>query len=234
VAGWRLGGVLALGTALCGLVAGGLVGSDVPVAGPVPVPLPVESRTTVTVYGAAGTFGSLGDTLPSGQRLTRTAVPGWGLPAARLVSATAVAADGTVFAAVAGGSMVSVYQPGTHRYTSIPVPGVGDLQPVAGGTAVAFAAWPVIGVLSRVDGRWRAAPTGEWSAARPSAVGGPAGPDATTMAYLPASHDIVVAHSVASPAGYDSGLTVLRVAGPDAPAGTRSPSAASTGFRTPA
>jgi hypothetical protein len=121
---------------------------------------------TVTIHGRAGSFGSLAQTLPSGQPLGQRAVPDWRFPGVQ-AGATAVAADGTVFVAgrdhhggggppTGGSLLIGAYQPGAGAYTPIRVPttagaevvvgadgdplapSVADLTPVAGGEAVAF------------------------------------------------------------------------------------------------
>ena len=154
----------ALGVAVAVLLS---AGSAEP--GPAPVPEVSIVRATVTIYGAGGSFGSLGDTLPSGQPLARQAIPDWGFPAGRRAGATAVAGDGTVLIAgwdhdtedgspTAAGMMIAAYEPDTNAYTTIPVrtsagldrvvdgagrpvaPAVADLTPIAGGTAIAFTA----------------------------------------------------------------------------------------------
>jgi hypothetical protein len=64
------------------------------VASPVP-PAP----GTVTFYGRPGGFGSLGDTSPSGQAVSRVALPDWGFATGRRPDLAVVAADGSVLMA---------------------------------------------------------------------------------------------------------------------------------------
>jgi hypothetical protein len=121
---------------------------------------------TVTIHGRAGSFGSPGQTLPSGQPLAQHPVPDWRFPGVQ-AGATAVAADGTVFVAgrdhhggggppTSGSLLIGAYQPGAGGYTPIRIPtaagaevivdaggdplapSIADLAPVAGGEAVAF------------------------------------------------------------------------------------------------
>jgi hypothetical protein len=184
--------------------------------------------TTVTAYGRDGAFGALGDRLPSGQRLARVAVPGFGLPPGWQAHAATVAADGTVLVAgrpagpasgvTAAGPVVGVFDPATNEHSTITLAGaqagsaVADLEPVDGGVAVLYGGPdPLVGLLTRVNGRWRAN-------ASPAALGGacPADgcPAAADLAALPGSRDLLVAW----PANErDNGsLVALRLSGPDA------------------
>jgi hypothetical protein len=144
------------------------------------------SATTVTVYGRDGSFGATPDALPSGQTLTRRAVPGWSFPPGQRAYRTALAGDGTVFMAGLGYNVgrlpatsdeltVAAYRPDTNAYTTVHVPtsvgrdrtddGAGhpvgasvyDLEPVADGRAVAFTAHPAhAGQSPANDGTWPA------------------------------------------------------------------------------
>jgi hypothetical protein len=171
-----VGGTLGLAAAV--LLGVGPAGP--PAAAPAPATEPVTR--TVTVYGAAGSFGSLGTGLPSGQQLGQRAVPGWGLPPGSQAGPAAVAADGTVFLAsqhqpaqngepADGPPVIAAYQPTTGEFSTIPVPGgagpvagaggqagtspapeIAHLAPLAGGRAVAFTAAP--GPDAAATGDW--------------------------------------------------------------------------------
>ena len=268
----RLGGT-------AGLAAAVLLGigpaAPVPPAGPELAAEPPAGRT-VTVHGGAGSFGSLGPRLPSGQPLGQRAVSGWGLPAGSLAGPAAVAADGTVFVAGQGPQpgapapalAIGAYQPATGAYHPIMLPAgtgqgaaagpprpaappVAGLTPVAGGQAVAFttgpaypeqpagagAGWPVLGILTKLDGRWQVAGGPDWAnqwtggqlrASRPPASerACPAEPGAPGHSHcrglgelisLPGSGHLIVAQA-GSPGWYNGQLLALRLAGPD-PAG---------------
>jgi hypothetical protein len=60
---------------------------------------PDDDDTDVTVYGAAGTFGTLVDVTPTGQTLEVVPVPGWVMDGGLMPFFTAVTSDGTVFVA---------------------------------------------------------------------------------------------------------------------------------------
>jgi hypothetical protein len=159
--------------------------------------------------------------------------------------------------------VVATYQPATNIYRNVRIhtsagrdrvldragrpaaPSIADLEPVAGGAAVAFTvwpteadvdtardgSWPVFGVLTTVDGRWQVAAINQWTAEQLRASG-PAGPQAcperpdpavrgecrgfTEMATMARSHDIIVAQYAALPQNRNGGLTALRLTGPDA------------------
>lgn len=184
------------------------------------------SGATVTLYGRAGSFGSVGGTTPSGQGVSLTAVPGWNFAPGVQAYRTTLAADGTVFIAGLGHTVdfatstadrvvVSAYDPRANRFTNIPIgpvgrgaPSVSDLEGVSRGTAIAFTTrsrrnrklvWPAFGVVAQTDGRWRVA----------QVRGGEAlGTELGEMTTLPRSRDLVVT-------GQD-GVLVLRLSGPDA------------------
>jgi hypothetical protein len=270
------------------------VGPGEPVAPPrTAADPPVEPVATVAVHGRPGSFGSLGETLPSGQSLALRPVPGWGFPAGVQAGATAVAGDGTVFVAGAdqlGGtgtatsraSVIGAYGSGTFTTIRLATtagreeladgdgrplaPPVADLAPIAGGAAVAFTvghsyqghdpaahgAWPVLGILSKVDGAWRV--VDQWSGGRLRASAPPeseragepgAGARALNeracpelaratghsdcrgfgeLVSLPSSGDLVVAQA--------DGLVAIRVARPDA--GGRFTAAITGHYRYPA
>jgi hypothetical protein len=267
----RLSGAVALvATSLAGLTAAAAPPRRPADPGPEPA--------TITIYGRPGSFGALGDAVPSGQRLVKRSVPGWGFPAGRQGARTALAADGTVLIAgrdhgmsllppaaapTAAELVVATYQPATNRYSDVRIatstgrdrvldragrpaaPSIADLEPIAGGTAVAFTvwpadadldtardgSWPMFGVLTTVDGRWQAAPTNQWTAEQLRGSG-PAGPQAcperpeppvrgecrgfTEMAAMARSRDIIVAQYAGLPSNQNGGLTALRITGPDA------------------
>jgi hypothetical protein len=207
---------------------------SVPVA-PDP-PASTADRATVTVHGRAGTFGGVVGTTPSGQGLATVAVPGWGVPAGRQFATAAVAGDGTVLMAgvdhvldldssAAADLMVGAYDPAANRYVNVPIepvgrgrragpaPSVTDLEPVAGGRAVAFTTrpglggWPAFGVLTEAGG-WRvdSGPgwTNQWTAAEvPGGLG--------EMATFPASRDLIVAHHDGGPGASAGSLVALRL-----------------------
>src|SRR5688572_15300707 len=90
---------------LCGVLAttaAVLAGLTAATPRPVRTPDATPSATTVTVYGRDGSFGATPDVLPSGQSLTRRAVPGWSFPPGLRAYRTAVSGDGTVFMAGLG------------------------------------------------------------------------------------------------------------------------------------
>jgi hypothetical protein len=265
---WRVVGVVATVATLSGLAASG--------APSVGAPQPAGAAATVTIHGRDGSFGALGDAVPSGQSLVRRAVPGWGFPAGRQAYRTALTNDGTVLIAgrdhgvsflpptrsTGAELVIGAYQPDTNGYHNVRVqttagrdrvvdrggrpagPSVVDLEPIAGGAAVAYTAWPtdanvdtategrwpVFGVLSKVDGQWRAA--GQWTGdelrAASTAVGARACPEQprppgrgecrglSEMAAVPRSHDLIVAQRAGLPGTHNGGLAALRVTGPDA------------------
>jgi hypothetical protein len=221
------------------------VAPDLPRSGG-PVPAPVPAGATVTLYGRAGTFGSVGSTTPSGQQVVLNAVPGWGFPPGVQAYRTTLAADGTVFVAGLGHHVdftkptadelvVAAYDPRVNRFSTIQLttaegaatgraaPSIADLEPVAGGAAVAFTArpgrdgpqdqggWPAFGILTKVDGQWQVARgpggwTNQWTVGVLRA--GTADAGLGEMAALPRSRDLIVTQ--------DTGLLALRLAGPDA------------------
>ena len=145
--------------------------------------LPALAETEpVTLYGKAGTFGSVAGRTSSGQPVSTRGSPGFGLPAGRAGYFSAVAADGTIFTGgidhnlnfiymTADDMMVAAYNPNDNAYrtigirtttgaTSIPDEhgaSIADVATLDGGNAVAFT-----GPVS-----WRgqdAATYGEWPA----------------------------------------------------------------------
>lgn len=107
-------------------------------------------------------------------------------------------------------------------------PSVADLEPVAGGTAVVFTArpaapdptgrdggrWPILGVLSTVDGRWTVAGgegwTNQWTTVELPAACGDTGSTRCGLdqiAGLPRSRDLIVTAT--------GGLLAVRLTGPD-------------------
>jgi carbohydrate binding protein with CBM6 domain len=240
------------------------VGPGEPAAPPRPATddAPVQTVGTVTVHGRPGSFGSLGETLPSGQSLVQRAVAGWGFPAGIAPGVTAVAGDGTVFVAgrdqhagtgpaTSPAVTIGVYEHGAFRAIRLSTtagrqevvsadgrplaPSVADLEPVAGGHTVAFTlgasyeghdlaaagAWPVLGVLTKVDGEWAVA--GQWSGeqlrgsapphseqACPELAGATGHSDCRglgELVSLPRSGHLIVAQAGA--------LMAVRLAGPD-------------------
>jgi hypothetical protein len=61
--------------------------------------LAVPARSQVTIYGEAGTFGTLGTTLPSGESLSKASPTNFNVTPGRGTFFMATASDGTVFAA---------------------------------------------------------------------------------------------------------------------------------------
>src|SRR5688572_28185873 len=125
--------------------------------------------TTVTAYGRDGAFGALADRLPSGQRLARVAVSGFGLPPGWQADTATVAADGSVVVAgrpaepangaAALGPFVGVFDPATNGHTTLALPGatgqarVADVEPVGRGVAVLYGGPDLLlTMLNRVDG----------------------------------------------------------------------------------
>jgi hypothetical protein len=186
---------------------------------------------TITITGKPGSFGPSRATVPSGQRLGRAEVPQWDFPAGRKPHRTIVAPDGTVFMAATayndiidrpapGDAAIGTYDPaaGTSGVIRLPGPAgataapvITDLVAVPGAVqAVAFTAWtaglgawPAFGVLTKVDGHWRAYPENLWPADKLGLH------HPLRIARLPGSGHLVVAQ--------DKGLlTPLRLGGPDA------------------
>jgi hypothetical protein len=215
----------------CGLVvAVGLTAAPDGVEQPARTPWAPE-YTTVTVHGRAGSFGAMaGETVtPSGQELARVEVPGWQFPPGVQAYRTALAADGTLLIAgfshtadlsapTADRTVVGAYQPATGAFRTIGIgpvgpgaPAVTDLLPVDGGVAfttqraddAAPGAWPGFGVLSKVAGRWRVAPT----------AGTVDHDDLHDLARLPHSGDILVARYGRD--GSNGSILALQVTGPD-------------------
>ncbi|MCW6006293.1 hypothetical protein K1W54_17180 [Micromonospora sp. CPCC 205371] len=186
---------------------------------------------TITVHGRAGSFGAMaGETVtPSGQEVARVEVPGWQFPPGVQAYRTALAADGTLLIAgfshtadlsapTADRTVVGAYQPATGAFRTIGIgpvgagaPPVTGLLPVEGGVAfttrraddAAPGAWPGFGVLSKVAGRWRVAPT----------AGRVDHDDLYALARLPHSGDILVARYGRD--GSNGGILALRLTGPD-------------------
>jgi hypothetical protein len=199
-----------------------------PESAPPPAKAPVFA--TVTLHGSEGTFGSFGPTTPSGQPVGHAAVPGWdfapGVQAARSV----LAADGSVLVAGAAHNVdysaptadrvtVAAYRPDANAFTTVQIgpvgpgaPSVADLAPVDAGVAfvtrpargAASGQWPAFGLLTTVEGQWRAAPVS----------GAPSGADFNGLATLPRSRHVLVAR-VGSKGEANGGLLALRLAGPD-------------------
>jgi hypothetical protein len=165
--------------------------------------------------------------------------------------------------AAPAGPTVTAYRPATGRVATIslpapaepppagyPAPAVTHLAPIAGGQAVAFTTgpaypgdpapshgWPVLGILTEVDGGWRVAggdgwrnqwTGGELRASQPphSQRACPEEPGAPgqsgcrglgELVGLPASGHLIVAQA-GSPGWYNGQLMALRLTGPD-PAG---------------
>jgi hypothetical protein len=267
----RTGGTVGLAVAL--LLA---IGPGEPIAPPPPAAAGEPPAGTVTVHGRAGSFGSLGQSVPSGQSLAQRAVPGWGFPAGVQAGATTVAGDGTVFVAgrdqhggrgPATGRAVAVgaYQPEAGTYRTIRLrtgagreevvdagglplaPSVADLAPIAGGEAVAFTvgpsyqghdteadgAWPVLGILTKVDGSWQVAAgegwANQWSGAELRTSAPPVSERACPELAHAAGHSdcgglgelvslpggaLIVAQSGVS-GWYNGALLAVRLTGPD-------------------
>ncbi|MGH3681610.1 MAG: hypothetical protein ACRDT2_15370, partial [Natronosporangium sp.] len=188
-------------------------------------------------------FGSSGTSLPSGQPLGHRGVPGWGFPAGSQAGVTTVAGDGTVLVAAAGaGSTIGEYQPGTGEFATLPLPApVADLSPIGGGEAVVFTAdpaaaggAPVLGILTKLDGRWRVAGgegwTNQWTGGQLRASAPPVSEQACPIAPngtgdsdcrglgevigLPYSGHLIVAQA-GSPGWYNGSLLALRLTGPE-------------------
>lgn len=160
--------VLAVGIVV-GMVSGG---REVPPAG-------VDAPTaTIAIYGRADSFGGL-DNVPSGQRLERRAVPGWGFPAGIRAGVSTLGADGTVFLAgqnfdvkgTADEAVIAAYESRANSFASIRLrtttgrdrasgptaPSVSDVEAIAGGEAIAFTTAPTIaGQEASADGDWPA------------------------------------------------------------------------------
>jgi hypothetical protein len=194
------------------------------------------AAATVTVYGRDDGFGALGDRLPSGQRLARVAVPDWRLPSGWQAHASAVAADGTVVVAgrpaepadgrtATAGPVLAVFDRRTNQPTTLRPPGAGgrspviDLEPVGDGVAALIGAGPspggtdgagaTVGLVTRVDGRWRmSAP-----AALAGACGRAACPDPGEVAAVSGSRDLLVTWP-ADRRGNGS-IAAIRLTGPD-------------------
>jgi hypothetical protein len=186
---------------------------------------------TVTVHGRAGSFGAMaGETVtPSGQDVARVEVPGWRFPPGVQAYRTALAADGTLLIAgfshtadlstpTADRTVVGAYQPATGAFRTIGIgpvgpgaPSVTGLLPVEGGVAFTTrsadsatpGAWPGFGVLSKVAGRWRVAPT----------AGTVDHGDLYDLARLPDSGDILVARYGRD--GSNGSILALALTGPD-------------------
>ncbi|MEH1122928.1 hypothetical protein [Micromonospora sp. CPCC 206061] len=218
--------------AACGLVvAVGLTAAPNGHRPPPPETRKEPVYATVTVHGRAGSFGAMaGETVtPSGQDVARVEVPGWHFPPGVQAYRTALAADGTLLIAgfshtadlsapTADRTVVGAYQPAKGVFRTIGIgpvgpgaPSVTDLLPVEGGVAfttrraddAAPGAWPGFGVLSKVGGRWRVAPT----------AGSVDHDDLHDLARLPRSRDIVVARYGRGES--NGSLLALRLTGPD-------------------
>jgi hypothetical protein len=189
---------------------------------PVPTAASPVAFAAVTLHGREGTFGSLTGTTPSGQPVAHAAVPGWDFAPGVQVHRSALAADGTVLmagaahntdfsAATADRTTVAAYRPEERAFATVQIgpvghgaPSVVGLAPVDGGVAFVLrpargdrlSRWPAFGVLTTVEGRWRAAPV----------RGAVTGDDFTGLAMLPRSRHILVAR--------DRGLLALRLSGP--------------------
>lgn len=98
----------------------------------VPPPAVAASLTPVTLHGQPDSFGSLGETLPSGHQLDLRPVPAWEFPPGVQAGATAVTSDGTVLLAgrrqhapagysppSAGGLVVAAYHPDSGDYRTV-------------------------------------------------------------------------------------------------------------------
>jgi hypothetical protein len=186
---------------------------------------------TVTVYGRVGSLGALGDRSPSGQGLARAVVPGFGLPAGWQAHVATVAADGSVLVAgrpdarstgdaAAPGPVVGVFDPATNEHTTLRLAqadersAVIDLEPVDGGVAVLYGPGrlgPLLGLLTRKAGGWRADPSPVSLTSACPAHGCPTMGD---LAAVPGSRDVIVAWPAD---GATSGsIAVVRLTGPDA------------------
>ncbi|GIJ46469.1 hypothetical protein Val02_33550 [Virgisporangium aliadipatigenens] len=119
---------------LCGvLLCGALVLAAAGSRGPGRVAVPEEGPPgTVTVYGRAGAFGSLGTTVPSGQTASTRAVPGWGFPPGVMAGRVIGAGDGTLVVAGVTQSwegrsrsaqtVLTTFDPVARRSTTVRVP----------------------------------------------------------------------------------------------------------------
>lgn len=76
-----------------------LVSASSPVPPRPDAPAGTQTPGVVTFYGRAGNFGALAGTGPSGQPLSRIAVPAWDFAAGRRAGPAVVAADGSVLMA---------------------------------------------------------------------------------------------------------------------------------------
>lgn len=117
------------GVVLCGALVLATAGSRGPGRDAVPEEGPPG---TVTVYGRAGAFGSLGATVPSGQTASTRAVHGWGFPPGVMAGRVVGAGDGTLVVAgvtqswegrsTSAQTVLTAFDPVARRSTTVRVP----------------------------------------------------------------------------------------------------------------
>lgn len=148
------------------LLTAGVVVATLTIVGPAATPATAASGPAAVLHGKAGTFGTLGGRVPSGQTVGTDAVPTWGFEAGKAAYFTTLAGDGTVLIAnedqqenpisqTADTMEISAYDPGAHTFSNIRVrtstgldaitdtahpagADIGDLEPMRSGTAIAF------------------------------------------------------------------------------------------------
>lgn len=147
-------------------------------------PVSAASSPAIAGYGAAGTFGQLGSTVPSGQSLSKHGISGWGFASGKSAYLTTVSSDGTVFMAneseledsgipqTATTTAVSTFSPSSAAFAAIQIAtstgklsvgtasnpmgaDIGDVAPLNGGSAIAFdSPVPFYNGMTSADGQW--------------------------------------------------------------------------------
>ena len=131
-------------------------------AAALPRAVAVGAPGTVTVYGAKGSFGALGSTLPTRQPVTKVGVGGWSFLPGQAAYTTTLGPDGTLLignepqtdvqtAPTATTMVVSAFHPGARSFRNIVIPtSTGGLSATAPGSRAGGA--DIGGITTTADG----------------------------------------------------------------------------------